>query len=355
MENKKQPNTVVFQEKQIPMQEKSPLPPPKETDFSSKQLSLFQDFLCAEAQKKDRSNLIDFWDAIPKYYISRKEQNALRREGFLPTAVKNFCHRGIEYTVKIRPALITVDGKDMAFYPSIREELVEDALRKLATKQGHGYLNAQRHGVSFTAYELREELKRLGHSYSHEQIIESIEILQNTTVEIYSNDSKKGSIVLKTSPITSSIAVSKSDYLKDTSSKWFVDFSLMVTQGINNTNYRQYNYGLMMEFKSQLTRYLHKRLSNNYVQASMINPYKITLETLVRDSGLLGYKEPRQNKRKLEKSLAELVSSGVLMYFDIEIIRGPRNSLESVKYTLTPSNSFVAEIKAANKRVSLQE
>ncbi len=332
---------------------KENLSPPKESDFSNKQLTLFQFFLNPDTRKNEKSNLIYFWDSIPKYFVTKKEQLKIRKDGFLPTITRNFRHRNIDYIVKIRPALITVEGKDVAFYPSAKEGLIEDALRKLATKTGSGYLDSKRHGVVFTIYELRQELKQFGHTYSHSEIIESLEILQNTIIEVYSDDKVNGSIMFRTSPITSSIAVSKKDYIDDPKAKWHVEFSIIVSKGINELDYRQYNYQIMMTLRSQLARYLMKRLSMNYIQASMIYPYTINLDTIVRDSGLLNNKEYRENRRQLEASLKELVDKKVLMIVESEALRGCRGKIENIKYTLTPSLEFVAEMKAANKRDQL--
>jgi hypothetical protein len=60
-----------------------------------------------------------------------------------------------------------LDGVDRDFYASANEELVEDALRKLAIEQQSGYFDKPnyRSGVVFTLYALREELKKGGPHY----------------------------------------------------------------------------------------------------------------------------------------------------------------------------------------------
>jgi len=83
-------------------------PPPEKKAFQGKQLDLFQDFLCNTPAEQERlSNTIELWDAVPKYHINRRRQGKLRKDGFLPTAERNFMFRGKEVTVKIRPARIT--------------------------------------------------------------------------------------------------------------------------------------------------------------------------------------------------------------------------------------------------------
>ena len=327
--------------------------PPEKKAFQGKQLDLFQDFLCNTSAEQERlSNTIELWDAVPKYHINRRRQGKLRKDGFLPTAERNFMFRGKEVTVKIRPARITVDNKDKEFYPAAREELVEDALRKMACQPGKGYLDSDRSGVMFTLYQLRNELKKAGHTLSFSQTVEALEILKRTNIELKSTD---GKISYETSPLTTLIRVSKNDLKENPDARWYADFSALVTEGIKLIKYRQYDYALNMSFKGQLTRYLHKRMCHNYAQASMLNPYSITMQGIARDSGLLGCVRANDNLRKLEQSLTELQEREVISYYESEEIRGKRNALEDVRYTIYPHPKFVAQVKKANKRLALAE
>ncbi len=47
---------------------------------------------------------------------------------------------------------------------------------------------------------------------------------------------------------------------------------------------------------------------------------------------------------------ADVEESDVLIGFTRSVIRGPRNKIEEVKYTLTPHPLFVDEVIKANKR-----
>ena len=327
--------------------------PPKKESFTSRQLCLFQDFLFNTPEERNSlSNTIELWDAVPKYYISKHSQNKLRKNGFLPTIEKNFVFRGQNLSVKVRPGRITVDGKDKEFYPGVREELVEDALRKMACNPGHGFFDNQRSGVSFTLHQLRKELCEQGHTFSYSQVIDSLKILTRSTVEITSKDGKS---MYETSPLTSLAAVSKEDKKNNPAARWYVDFSLLVTQAIKKIEYRQYNYNLTMGLKGQLSRYLHKRISHNFIQASLLTPYTITMSSLSRDSGLLDCKRANDNKRKLEAALHELIEANVLMRYESDETRGERSSLDDIKYSLYPDHDFVAEQKRSNKRLKFAQ
>lgn len=112
--------------------------------FENAQLNLFQRFLAnTDAQRESLSNAIDLWDSVPRYSISRQAMTKTRVNGeFLRKHELTFQHRGKVYTRVVSPARITdADGKERDYYPSAAEELVEDALRKIATEQQAGYFD----------------------------------------------------------------------------------------------------------------------------------------------------------------------------------------------------------------------
>ena len=90
---------------------------------------------------------------------------ARENERFLENYTAVFQYRGHTYTCLISPARVTdIDGKQRDYYPSANEELVEDALRKLASDQYAGFFDKPnyRSGVVFSLYALREELSKPG-------------------------------------------------------------------------------------------------------------------------------------------------------------------------------------------------
>jgi hypothetical protein len=120
------------------------LPKPDKSEFENRQLDLFQRFLCnTDDQREQLSNAIDLWDSVPRYSVSRQAMTKARINGrFLEKHQAIFQHKGRTYTRIINPARVTdFDGKDRDFYPSATEELVEDALRKLAIEQQAGYFD----------------------------------------------------------------------------------------------------------------------------------------------------------------------------------------------------------------------
>jgi hypothetical protein len=331
--------------------------PPADEDFSGKQLDLFRSFLCNSKEQRDRlSNTLDLWDSVPRYSVSRQAMDKQRKErGFLDLMEISFQYRGTPLKAIIQPARVaeSKDSPTKDYYPSANEELVEDALRKIAAEQNHGYFDKPnfRSGVVFTLYMLREELKRRGHTRSYQQIVLSLNILAGSIIEIRTTKGKNGEGFAKSAYFPFLSAVSKDTLLEDPQAKWIVQFHPLVTQAIDALTYRQFNYAQMMGHSTQLARWLHKQLSLKFTFASMMTSFEIRYSTIKRDSALLSsYKQERQAIAMLDAAFEELKEGGVLMVINKTQIRGIRGKLEDVVYTLSASRDFVAQMKASNKR-----
>ena len=327
-----------------------------DTEFQNRQLGLFQTFLANTDEQRDRlSNAMDLWDSVPRYSVSRQAMNKARIQGeFLREHEMTFQHRGRTYTRTIFPArVIDLDGKYRDHYPSATEELIEDALRKIATEQQAGYFDRPNHGsgVKFTLHALRKELKKRGHARSYQQIVLALNILSGTVIQISVKDAGKGEGVTRSPYLPHLAAVSRSKLRDDPEAKWVVQFHPLVTDSIDQVTYRQYNYGLMMSHSTQLARWLHKQLVLKNTFAEMSRRFEMRLSTIRRDSGLLdGYKRSRDGVDALETAFAELTERGVLMSYKREDVPGPRGKLLDVIFDLYPNVEFVREVKAANKR-----
>jgi len=140
------------------------------------QLTLFELLL---PQERGLSNTIELYDFIPKYHWGKVERIGGE---FLRALEREFECRGQKYKVKIRPASIEdKDGMERYYYPSKREELVEDALRKFIA-EGQGVFLDDAAGVTFSLYQLQEELRRNGHSYNKQEIKDALLICARTNI-----------------------------------------------------------------------------------------------------------------------------------------------------------------------------
>jgi hypothetical protein len=340
-----------------------PLPPKRQKakrmndvdSYRNGQMDLFQTFLCNTDAERDRmSNTIDIWDCIPRYSISRQEMNKRRDEqGGLPVLTASFEFRKQSYTARIFPARIEIDDKLIDFYPSANEELIEDALRKIAARQNQGFFDKQnfRSGVAFSMYELRQELATRGHARSYQQIIQSLLILRRSTIDLRATD-EKGELLVESNYLPVLAAVSQKKLVEDPSARWIVQFHPLVTQCIDHLTYRQFNYVTMMALPSQLARWIHKQLSIKFTFAGLVaNPFEIRYSTIKRDSHLLNCGREIDNRRDVDEAMAELVKVKVLRDVAKQPVCAAKGKIEDVVYLLSPTPEFVREMKAANKRL----
>ena len=293
------------------------------------------------------------------YSVSRQQQDKWRKAAVFPQLHEILFHYlGRELKATIQPALIKADdGTITGYYPSASEELVEDALRKIAAEQRQGYFDKPnyRSGVVFTLYLLRAELKKQGHTRSYQEIILSLSILAGSGVEIRAGDGKKGEGFTKSPFFPSLSASSRTSLNDDPQAKWIVQFHPLVTHAIDDLTYRQFNYAQMMSHSTQLARWLHKQLSLKFTFASIATTFEMRYSTIRRDSALLdGYGRTAKAVETLDAAFAELKAGRVLMEIRIRknLVVGLRGKIEDVVYTFTPSLDFVVQAKAANKRVS---
>lgn len=299
------------------------------------QLELFTQF---NKNSTEYSQTIELYDFIPKYVWGKVERV---KDKFLEPIKREFVCRNIKYKLVISPAFIEeVDGF-RAYFPGKREELVEDALRKLMTEDSALYLEEEA-SLAFTLYQLQKELAAHKHTYDYTQLKEALEILAKTNIEIESEDK---SAKLLFSPIEM-LGLSGQNGETQT----YVKFSNLLTRSINEGTYRLFNYEKVMSYDSVIARQLHKRMAHHYVQASFTEKYEILLSTIIRDFGLTKQKRIQQNLQKVEASIEELKNKEVILNCNTEKIydHEKKQKLEDVKFCFQPHPSFVNETKKAN-------
>lgn len=302
------------------------------------QLSLFS-FL---PENISFSNTIELYDAIPRIVPDKRSKSAVS----LTPIEQKFNHRGKDYKITITPAKIkNKDGKWIEILPGQREGFVEEALRRFAT-ESKGVAVGDQLGVAFTFYELREELKRTGHTYNYMELREALDVLTSCNMrlvlvldegkeELYS-ESLFGRMAGKT----------EEGWTREDGKKtaFIVFFNSLVKKSIMELTFRRYNYEICMSYKSVVSRYLHKRMSHNYTQASILNPYNIKLSSIISGSGIKKYARLSDNHKLVAKALEEMKDKMVLMNWKYE------KKEQDYLYILTPSPNFANEMKVSNQR-----
>lgn len=296
----------------------------------------------AQPQNKQYSNTIELYDFMPKFVWGKLDRI---NDKFLDTIEREFECRGVRYKLQISPArLKTRDDVVREFFPGKREELVEDALRRVATT-GQGIFLDEQAGVIFTIYQLQQELKNNGHAYSYDEIKDAIRVLTGTTLTITVND---GQGERNFSPFTDSGFIGE-----DGETKTFVRFSPLVTRSIQENTFLLANYEILMQYNSVISRQLHKRMSHHYTQAGFdARPYHLLLTSIIRDLGLAEGKFLSVTLPKIIEALKEMVLRGVLSNYEIEkvLARGESGKMIEAKLNLFPSSTFIKETKQRNSR-----
>lgn len=306
------------------------------------------------------STTVDLYDITPKYYHGDLEK--IRKDGkYLDILKRDFVFKKQNMTLKISPALIEQkDGSTKAFYPSQREEIIEDVLRKFATNPNRNEFLDNRLTVRFTLYELWKELKKVRHPYKYGEIIESLEILSKTNIEIKtssSNNVKFSSNMFETFGVVDNneFNINDLDKIIDEEKQseygkkvfYFVRFNSLVSDGVKNKSWRVLNYEQCMSYKKFVSRWLHKRISNMFLTKKIELPYNILLSTIIRDSGMTMYESIRLNLAQVQKCLAEMISVGSIDRYEMEKIfsKDKSNRIEDVKFYIYVSHSFFDDLK----------
>ena len=312
------------------------------------------------------SNAIPLWDCLPLYSVSRQWAYKMRKDGVFPQLlIRNSLYRGSKIKIEIQPARLMEDGVVTEYYPGANEELIEAALRKIATLQNHGYYDESGYGVCFSIHQLRKELKKRGHTRSYQEIVLSLRIMARSSIEITAeNNSHK---IFDTSNYFKRLSsVSRFDLEEDPNAKWYVEFHPLIANALLAMDYRQFNYELMMSHDTQLTRWLHKYLVAKFTYAARGQKFEIRFSTIKRDSGLLeSFGSPRKAMQYVRKALTELADKGILepkllsfdgkenlIPFEESKVLREGGKIEDVIYTIYPAGIFSSESKQANANVN---
>ena len=304
------------------------------------------------SKRNNYSANVGLYDFVPKYYHGDLEK--IRKNGkYLDILSKEFVYKKQDMVLSVSPALIKQkNGNTKAFYPSQREEIVEDVLRKFATDPSKSCFLDDRLSVRFTIYDLRKELIRINHEYSYSQIRESLQILSKVNIEIKTENGKStfSSNMFETFGI-----VDGNGYVEQFSESdeynrkvvYFVRFNSLVSNSVKDGTWKILNYTQCMSYKKVISRWLHKRISYIFLlntdERKKRIPYNIMLSTIIRDSGMTEYSSIRLNLAQVQKCLEEMLRVGSINGYEVEKIydEHKKNKIKDAKFLLYMSDSFL--------------
>lgn len=304
------------------------------------QLDLFA--IVESATAKERySNSIEVYDALPKFNWGKQRELTSLKDAKI---VRECTLNKQNYKVTIRPAILTKNDENILVYPGQREELVEDALRKLAVS-GQAIFVDRNVSVVFTLYQLQQELKLMGHAFDINEIKESIEVCRGATLECSSGD---GETFISSSFFPLIGLTTRGDWsAKGRSAKCFVQFHPMVTASILNLTFRKYNYSLSMRINSPLARFIYKRMSHYWTGAAPTSPYTPHLVTFLNQSPRGLSERMSENIRAMKNALDVLIKNHVVSNYTEAVVKDGR-AVTDIHYCIYPHEEFVEMIISAN-------
>jgi hypothetical protein len=309
------------------------------------QLTLFSLF----SSNTDYSHTINLYDEIPRTFVGKP---ALINNQFLLILERIFKVGKKKYQVKITPArLKNKKGEERDFYIGKREDVIEDALRKIAADGIRGqavYLDGQL-AVLFTRKALFDELSENGHSYSYDQIEESLEVLTKSSIELSEEGSEEKHFF---HPIESYGIKGK-----DGESATYVKFSQFVTKSIKNNSFRLINYKKLLRYRSVIAYKLHKKLTHHFTYASSDKTYHFSLNETFQNFGLLLTTNPHHRMVEMNKALEELKVSNIVDTFETRKVFNAlrKNKVDDYIYDIYPHREFISDVITANKDLNRRE
>lgn len=306
---------------------------------TSEQLDLFR-VIDPNRSGENLSNTVELYDALPKYVWNKKTKITTKLQDSIQT--KHCIVRGKVISVKIKPALIEDKGKTVLIYPGVREELIEEALRKLAV-HGKSKLVNKKAGVIFTLYELQQELMSMGKSYSITEIKEGINVCKSAVLEIINKNNE-----IISSPLFPIVGlVDRETYLAEADAKCIVQFHPLVNDSIMNYTYRVYDYKKSMAINSNLGRFIFKKMTHYWVQASAENPYTPSLLNFLNQTSRGISNVMSENIRAMKNALDSLIKNNIVVNYEEKRIKEGRKIID-IHYKIYPHEEFIRQAKRAN-------
>ena len=307
------------------------------------QLDLFK---INQPDGKDYSHLLDFYDSVPKYEYDKKAKETTEIK------VKEFKYQEETYQAAISPAaLLDEKGKTRHVLPGLREELIEDAVRKRACDNALKAQESEKDqvGVDFTLFWLRQELGKSGHHFTIGELKEGILICNGSILKVTRETNGKKNIV--SAPLFTAVGLQSADNWKGhgEKDKCHVRFNPLVTRDIDQKRFRQYNYQICMNYRKPLCRWIHKLLFRRFRQAEYHGqPYSFRSSTFIDNSPFKRYAKLTDNAIRVETALKSMIydlktnPDGILEKYE------RTRRVPDPKFTLYPSRKFAQEVHRSN-------
>jgi hypothetical protein len=287
------------------------------------------------------TNTIDIWDIAPRYvfYTDRK-----KGEAFLKSIRRSFDHAGVSYSLVMRPGrLVRADGTETEQFPGERESIVEAVLLHFASERGRLSVYKNKLRLSFTLYEIREELKKRRHTFSIAEIRDALTVLHTSIVEITQTGESTTNVL--SSAAIPVLALRK----KGEDERHVLEFNPLVENSIKCGRFRRMHYEWLMELEHPLSRWLYKKLCqpNMGMPTQGATSVSMSAMDIASNGGVSLRSRPRDTLRFVARAVDSLVEVGLLEPVERETEREGRRYTD-ILFDLVPTPKFMAEMRRAD-------
>ncbi len=326
----------------------------------TKQMALFE---LLDSDDINYANFVDFFDSIPKF-ADTGNKRYWDYSSVKPSITTEFVYSNPKkqrktFVVTLKPGRVRInkDGVevDVLVYPSIqREEVVYDALRKLASS-GYGGFFEDELGTSFTLSMLQKELKKFSRTYSITELKESLRVLRSAEMHVKAID---GSFEWEPSYLSNMALTNRSEYLSEGGdAKCLVLFDNLVSSSVRKLEFREYNYAIAQETKSAIAKYLTKRMDRRFIHARPDETYDIKMSTVFK--AIFKELSPKMsnNTRHMTTALNEMKRKCRIVDYESTPIKDERDSRKIVDYmyTLYPHDHLIKDMKRFHAKSNIMK
>jgi len=300
---------------------------------------------------------LELFTCIPWFEMSK---NNLNVSGTADPARLRQERSAMIYNTRVKLIVFAAPLENCHRFPGVREEIILDALLKIAGSGHNGSMTNNSASVSFSLKEIFKTVKSLNGNkakYDLGAIKESLLVLNGARYELQVFDESGDSTMYRDSLLSGLGVSSRREWLSGnhSDSPCYARFHPLVFIAIEALRIRPYRLDVTMQFSSPYARRMHKYLSMYYKQCSTAHPYNISLShALEMTTNVNSDSKSTLSKkaRPFESALIELGEQDVLADWSYtssyEKGKTGRDKEMDRIYKLVPHASFVKSVRKSN-------
>ncbi|NPD69844.1 plasmid replication protein (plasmid) [Lichenicola cladoniae] len=301
-------------------------------------------FALWEVLDTSKTNMVALYDLAPRFVFDQRRSDA--QTPARKVIERDFSFDGKRYRITMKPTQIILSDKtEVERYLGEREQIVEEVIRRLASNRNRLRLHGENKiRFVFTVYEVQEELARVKHTYSRDEIREAITLLAEVRLKIESLDERRAAFLSAAAfPVMGMRRAQEDD------SETFVEFNPLVADAIKMLSFEQVSYELLMKVRDPVARWLLKRLHTKISNTN--EPIQLMDATEIRrDSGMPVWKKSRDMLRRVSSAVDVLRREGILTDIQTEErMVGKRK--DDLTFTMVASEWFAAQTRRSRQAV----